>query len=165
MSLNSFYLITLFLLMLLKRLQGLLIKSDKFFIFFFKTYFAMVFWLIKYVFTNSVNIRFWYWKGGSRFCQENWLLQSLFLFIKFWELLATTEARSSSDNFGERDTRKWTCSGLAYIEYDWESLLFTMPVMYFSIRSRYFSEISGMRRRVEKIKWVYKLLYSIFILF
>ncbi len=89
-------------------------------------------------------------KAEADSCQANRLLHSLFWFIKLSELSATIEARISSDNLGERDTRKWACSGLAYMAYNWESLLFTMPVMYFSIRSRCFSEIRGKRMQGRK---------------
>jgi hypothetical protein len=57
--------------MLLKRLQGLLVKFDKLFIFFCKTYLTMVFWLIKYVFTNSVTSDFDTEKAVADSCQAN----------------------------------------------------------------------------------------------
>ena len=44
------------------------------------------------------------------------------------------------------------------------ALLFTIPVIYFSIRSRCFSGMTGRRWSVVKIKWVYRLLHAIFIL-
>ena len=73
------------------------------------------------------------------------------------ELSATMVARVSSDNRGERKTRKCACSGLAYMAYNYESLLLTIPVIYFSIRTLFFSGITGKRCKVVKIKWVYKL--------
>ena len=48
----------LILSMLFKGLQRFLIKLNKRFMFFRETNFAMVFWLIRNVFTNFINIRF-----------------------------------------------------------------------------------------------------------
>jgi hypothetical protein len=45
-------------------------------------------------------------KADAVACQENFPVQSLFWFINFSELSATIVAKLSSDNFGERDTRK-----------------------------------------------------------
>jgi hypothetical protein len=54
-------------------------------------------------------------KADAVSCHENFPMHNLFWLIKFSELSAIIVAKSSSDNFGEREARKWTWSGLAYI--------------------------------------------------
>src|SRR3972149_10947005 len=103
-------------------------------------------------------------KAAADSCQENLPALSLFSFMNLSELSATIVAKVSSDIFGERETIKCTCSGLAYIAYSFESLLFTIPVMYFSILSLFRSLINGKRFKVMNIKCVYRLLYSIFMI-
>src|SRR3972149_1572144 len=101
-------------------------------------------------------------KAAADSCQENLPALSLFSFMNLSELSATIVAKVSSDIFGKRETIKCTCSGLAYIAYSFESLLFTIPVMYFSIL--FCSLINGKRFKVMNIKCVYRLLYSIFMI-
>ena len=53
-------------------------------------------------------------------CHLNRPVTKLFSFINFSELSAIIVANSSSDFEGERETSKWTCSGLAYIAYNFD---------------------------------------------
>jgi hypothetical protein len=46
-------------------------------------------------------------------CQANVPIERLFSFINFMELSAIIVASNSSDNAGDREASKWTCSGLA----------------------------------------------------
>jgi len=71
-------------------------------------------------------------------CHLNRVAHKLFSFMNLSELSAIDVNNDSSDVFGERDATKWTCSALAYIAYNFESLLLTMPVIYFSIRSLFY---------------------------
>src|SRR6185295_132730 len=87
-------------------------------------------------------------------CHEKFPRHNLFSLIKRAELSAIIVARTSSEYFGEREMSKCTCSGLANMEYIFESLLLTMPVMYFSIRILDDSSIIGFRLKVVKIKCI-----------
>ncbi len=73
----------------------------------------MMVWLIKNIFTNFVNIRFDTENAESESCQANCVLHNQFSSMNFCKLIATFVAKSSSDIFGECETRKWVWSGLA----------------------------------------------------
>ena len=64
-------------------------------------------------------------------CHLKWPLESLFWLMNFSKLSAIIVARCCSEISGERDTRIWTCSGFAYIAYNFDELLLTIPVINF----------------------------------